>query len=269
MKIKILSIFALLAIISVESCKGPEGPIGPGGPTGTVGSAGANGTNGAIGTPGANGGNGKDGANGATGAAGATGAKGETGNANVVYNDWKPVKTDKVYSGKDAKGNYTFLQFYPSDTKEPMFTKEAMNTAAIYTYVKYNLAVYDQATQITNLTERVKLLSENGAYNSFLITERNKDLSQSYGGTTIFNSQYAENYFDYLINVYLTEYDNVKQTYVPVPEYLGKSLTYFQDIAKTMPQYRHVVVYGSTKGRMATINWKDYDEVKRTLNLKN
>ena len=138
MKIKFLSIFALSAIISVESCKGPEGPIGP---TGSVGTAGANG---AIGTAGANGTNGKDGTAGATGATGATGAKGETGNANVTYNDWKPVKTDKVYSGKDAKGNYNYLQFYPSDTKEPLFTKEAMNTAAIYTYVKYNLIKYDE-----------------------------------------------------------------------------------------------------------------------------
>ena len=266
MKIKILSIFALIAIISVESCKGPEGPIGPVGPTGTVGPSGANGTNGAIGTPGANGGNGKDGANGATGA---TGAKGETGNANVVYSDWKPVSTDKVYSGKDAKGNYTFLQFYPSNTKEPIFTKEAMNTAAIYTYVKFNVLIYDQATQINSVSERIKLLTENGAYNSFLIAGRNKDLSQSYGGTTLFNSQYAENHFDYLVNFNLTEYDFVKQNYVPVPEFQGKSLTYFQDIAKTMPQYRHVVVYGSTKGRMASINWKDYDEVKRMLNLKN
>ncbi len=266
MKIKLLSIFALLAIISVESCKGPEGPIGPVGPTGTVGSAGANGTNGAIGTPGANGGNGKDGANGATGA---TGAKGETGNANVVYNDWKPVKTDKLYSNKDAKGNYTYLQFYPSDTKEPLFTKEAMNTAAIYTYVKYNLIKYDDATQTYSLQEKIRLLADNGIQNSLLIGGRNKDIYTSYGSTYLSQAEYSENSFYYSLFFNVTEYDNVKQTYVPVPEYLGKSLTYFQDIAKTMPQYRHVVVYGSTKGRMAAINWKDYDEVKRTLNLKN
>lgn len=249
----------------MESCKGPEGPIGPVGPTGAVGTAGANGTNGAIGTPGANGANGKDGANGATGA---KGDKGDTGNANVTYNDWRPIKTDEVASGKDAKGNYTYLAFSPLDTKEPIFTKEAMNSAAIYTYVKFNIINYDQATQTYSLAERIKLLTESGAYNSFLIAGRNKDIFQSYGGTNLFNSQYAENYFDYSVFFNLTEYDNIKETNVAVPEYLGKALNYFQDLAKTMPQYRHVVVYGSTKGRMAAINWKDYSEVKKALNLK-
>ena len=112
-------------------------------------------------------------------------------------------------------------------------------------------------------------MTDNGTQNSLLIAGRNKDIFQSYGSTYLGQVEFSENSFYYSLFFNLSEYDNVKQNSVPVPEYLGKSLAYFQDIVKTMPQYRHVVVYGSTKGRMAAVNWKDYDEVKRTLNLKN
>jgi len=50
---------------------------------------------------------------------------------------------------------------------------------------------------------------------------------------------------------------------------LARTLTtYFQNAGKATPLIRHVVIYGSTKGRMASINMSDYNEMKRELNLR-
>jgi hypothetical protein len=273
MKIKILSIFAIVAMLLVNACKGPEGPVGPVGSTGT---AGVNGTNGAIGSTGTagangtNGTNGKDGGTGATGATGSTGAagaNGKDGNANVVYSEWKAIKTDKVRgSSKDSKGNYTFLSLEALDKKEPLFTTLAINTAAIYTYIKFNSLEYNQTTNVYELNERISILSPNGNNNYYLLDGRNKENYESYQYVYTNNPVMGENYFSITLYANFQHYDNVSK-YIPTPELFGKSLAYFQDVAKTF-QIRHVVVYGSTKGRLASVNMKDYDEVKKAFNLK-
>ncbi len=239
MKNKILSVIAISATLLTYSCKGPEGSVGP---AGAVGSAGANG---------------------ATGASGATGAN---GTAKAVYSDWKPLSVDKVgLSNKNAKGDYTALTLSPQDAKEPLFTKEAINTAAIYTYVKYMVVV--QSGQTINLEERIKLITNSNVTINSLISGRNKNLSTSYSINLLYDTEYGENYFNYTAGFIFDEFLN-SNTRTLIPEFQGKDLAFFQNIMKSNSQIRHMVVYGSVKGRLASINMNDYEEVKRVLNLK-
>lgn len=277
MKTNLLSIIAISATLLINSCKGPDGPIGPAGSTGSTGAiggvgatgtAGATGTTGGKGDKGDTGGTGGTGAKGDTGAAGSTGETGATGNANVVYNEWKSLALDKVSSSKDAKGNYTYLYLYPNNAAEPLFTKNAINTAAIYTYVKYNVIFYNQDTQTYSLVERIKLVTNSSATSYSLIPGRNKDASNSYSYTQFYNLEYGENYFNYGLYYYFNENVGNNNTQTPIPEFQGKDLAYFQNAGKATPLIRHVVVYGSMKGRMASINMNDYNEVKRELNLR-
>ena len=152
MKTNLLSIIAISATLLINSCKGPEGPIGPAGQTGSTGQTGGIGATGTPGTTGEKGEKGDKGDTGGTGAAGskgdkgdtgATGAAGANGNANVVYNEWKSLTLDRVSSSRDSRGNYTFLILSPLEPKEPLFTKDAINTAAIYSYIKYTIVCND------------------------------------------------------------------------------------------------------------------------------
>jgi hypothetical protein len=236
MKNKILSIIAIGATLLTYSCKSPDGAVGP------VGNAGAN------------------------GATGATGSAGANGIANAVYSEWKPLSIDKVISSnKNTRGDYTALTLSPIDAKEPLFTKEAINTAAIYTYVKYTIAV--QNGQTFNLEERIKLITNSNATVNSLIPGRNKNLSTSYSINLLYDTEYGENYFNYTAGFIFDEFLN-NNTRTLIPEFQGKDLAFFQNIIKSNTQIRHVIVYGSTKGRMASVNMNDYEEVKRVLNLK-
>ena len=275
MKTNFLTIIAISATLLINSCKGPDGPIGPAGSTGStgaIGGVGATGTAGATGTTGSKGdtgGTGGTGAKGDKGDTGSSGSAGANGNANVVYNEWKSLTLDRVSSGRDAKGNYTFLNFTPLDPKEPLFTKDAINTAAIYSYVKYDVVVYNQITNTYNLAERIKLITANSFTSAYsLIPGRNKDVFNSYSYTNIYNLEYGENYFNYNLQFILSEFAGNSNTQVPIPEFQGKDLAYFQNAGKATPLIRHVVIYGSTKGRMASINMSDYNEMKRELNLR-
>lgn len=278
MKTNLLLFIAISATLLINSCKGPEGPIGPAGTAGQTGSTGAIGGVGATGTAGATGttgnkgdtgGAGGTGAKGDKGDTGSTGEKGATGNANVVYNEWKSLTLDKVSSNKDAKGNYTFLTLTPLDPKEPLFTKDAINTAAIYSYIKYSIPVYNQNDQTYSLAERIKLITPNNNTQAYsLISGRNKDVFNAYSYVFFYNVEYGENYFNYNLGYILNEFLPNTNTQTPIPEFQGKDLAYFQNVAKATPLIRHVVIYGSTKGRMASINMSDYTEVKRELNLR-
>lgn len=271
MKTKFLSIIAIGATLFIYSCKGPDGPIGPAGPTGSTGAIGGIGPTGTAGTTGATGATGPAGTTGAKGDKGDkgdTGTAGATGNANVVYNEWKSLTLDRT-SGRsqDTKGNYTFLNLTPLDPKEPLFTKEAINTAAIYSYLKYNVVVFNQSDQTYGLAERIKLILPNNTTQAYsAIPGRNKDVFSSYSYTFFYNIEYAENYFNYNLQYNFNEFINNVST--PIAEFQGKDLAYFVNAAKATPLIRHVVVYGSTKGRMASINMNDYNEVKRALNLR-
>lgn len=240
MKNIILSIAAVCGALLTYSCKGPEGSVGP---AGAVGSAGAN------------------------GATGATGATGANGIANAVYSEWKSLSIDKVISSfKNNRGDYTSLTFAPSDAKEPLFTKNAINTAAIYTYVKYTVAV--QSGQTIDLEERVKLITNSSASTNSLIPGRNKNLFNSYAINLLYGTEYGENYFNYTVGFILDELPPNVLLRALIPEFQGKDLAFFQNIIKSNTQIRHVVVYGSIKGRMASINMNDYEQVKKVLKLK-
>lgn len=265
MKIKILSIVAIGAMLLTNACKGPDGPIGPVGSTGTAGS------NGAIGSTGTAGANGKDGGTGATGATGSTGAagsNGKDGNANVVYSEWKAIKTDRVSgSNKDAKGNYTYLTLEGVDKKEPLFTANAINTAAIYSYVKFSNREYNQSTNTYELNERISALGQNATNHFYLLDGKSKDDYYSYLSLFTTSLSMGENYFSIGLYYYFQNYDQATGKTIQTPELFGKGLAYFQEVAKNF-QIRHVVVYGSIKGRMASVNMKDYNEVKKAFNLK-
>jgi hypothetical protein len=240
MKNKILSIIAIGATLLTYSCKGPEGTVGPAGPTGSAG---------------------------ATGATGATGSTGANGTAKAVYSEWKALSIDKIVMfNKNTRGDYTALTLSPLDAKEPLFTKEAINTAAIYTYVKYNIPV--QNGQTFNLEERVKLLTNSNVTSYYFIPGRDKTKLASYAINLLYDTEYGENYFNYTAGFIFDEFPPNLLSRVLIPEFQGKDLAYFQNSVKTTTQIRHVVVYGSIKGRMTSINMNDYEEVKSVFNLK-
>ena len=53
------------------------------------------------------------------------------------------------------------------------------------------------------------------------------------------------------------------------PELVGKSVAFYRDLFKDAPQFRLVIVNGSTLGggRRANIDFKDYAAVKAAYNL--
>lgn len=254
MKTKLLSILALTAILLIDSCKGPEGPIGPTGQTGTIGT---NGTNGATGTTGATG---------ATGTTGATGANGKDGNANVVYTDWKTIDWTGGF-GRYSSNTRTYLNVKSTD--EPMFTQDAMDKAVVYTYYKGAVRSYDRGSDEYKLREVIVNAYDNYAFFNIKRPGTTTNTFNDYTNVRISADQLiGVNYFNQYITIYSEIYDSVKNAYVVDPILLTKTATDFRDYVKGF-QYRHIIVYGSTKGRMASINWKDYEEVKKALNLPN
>ena len=58
-----------------------------------------------------------------------------------------------------------------------------------------------------------------------------------------------------------------------MPEYVGQNPAYFRALVKDLPQYRIVVVYGSTKGGRASyegrpVDFSDYAQVKAYFSLR-
>jgi hypothetical protein len=243
MKNTYLSIIAIFASLFTYSCKGPEGAVGPKGATGVTG---------------------------ATGATGSTGAAGANGNANVVYNDWK--LSYQMGGGRYTNnvGRFVIADFVmsPTNTDEPILTKEAFTTGSVYTYAKFNALVYDAVNKTYDLPERIKLVENNATVDSYsLIPGRNKDQLSSYTFTRLANIDVRENYFSFF------GFNSLKdeRTKFLIPEFQGiDDYTFFQKafmLDKSL-LIRHVVVYGTTKGRLASINMNDYEEVKRALDLK-
>lgn len=243
MKNRSLSIIAIFASSLIYSCKGPDGAIGP---------KGANGTNGA------------------TGAIGATGAKGADGNTNVVYSEWRlSYKSSADYfTNMTGQRLITAIQLLPITTDEPILSKEAYRTGSVYTYAKFNALVYDSDNKTYKLSERIKLLVDNTTVESYsLIPGRNKDLSTSYTRTSLFNVEIRENYFSFF------GYNSLRDdgTQAVIPEFQGKvDLAFFQKplMLDTIILVRHVIINGTMKGRIASIDMSDYGEVKRALNLR-
>ena len=243
MKNKFLSIIAVCAIILTYSCKGPDGAIGPKGATGATG---------------------------LTGATGTKGANGANGNANVVYSDWK--LSYKMGGGgyTNNVGRFIITDFVmsPTNTEEPILAKEAFNTGSVYTYAKFNALVYDATNKTYDLSERIRLVENNTIVDSYsLIPGRNKEQLASYTFTRLSNVEIRENYFSFF------GFNSLKdeRTKFLIPEFQGLSDYAFFQKAFMLDKallIRHVIINGTTKGRMASINMNDYEEVKQVLNLK-
>lgn len=236
-----------LLFMVVVSCKGPEGPIGPAGTTGTTGTAGATGPQGVSGV---------------AGATGPQGVSGVTGNANVVYTAWKPVDVSSGFA-QTTDMFYTFLDNIRTATN-PLITQDVIDKSIVYTYFKTGALQYDPANAAFGLVERVQAGSANGYAK---IPGRTKNDFADYLYYTANQSEMRVNYFPFSITLYTNYYD-AKGTQTVLPETVGKTAQFFRDIVKDLPQYRMIIVKGSTPGgRAATVDFKDYAAVKRAYNL--
>lgn len=247
----------------VISCKGPEGPIGPAGPTGATGVAGATGPQGTTGATGPQGTTGATGPQGVSGATGATGPQGPMGNANVVYTAWKPV---------DLSGNY---YRYPDNlgvdlgndqkTANALLTAEVMDKSLVYVYFKFGQQLYDNAAGEFKLIERIQA---SNAFGNALISGRTGAKFDDFIQYYINHDYLGTNYLRFNLHMYTQQYDQATAKQVPVTDLIGKTAQDFRNMVKDLPQYRVVIVNGSTPGgRAAAIDYKDYAAVKRAYNL--
>ncbi|MBC7891385.1 MAG: hypothetical protein H7Y12_04155 [Sphingobacteriaceae bacterium] len=239
-----------LLLFSVSSCKGPQGDIGPAGPTGAAGTTGTTGPGGTNGT------------NGATGPAGAVGAQGPMGNANVVYTAWKSPAWENY--GRSPDNLRAYLNISEAGKANAAFTADAINKGVVYTYIKIKALEYDNANQEFKLVERI---SPNGGFTYTKIPGRETNTSSDFVGTYAgYDPNIGVNYFYPFLQVYTERFDQVQGKNVPIAEMIGKPASYFRDLVKDLPQFRHVIVHGSTAGRM-NVDFKDYAVVKRAFNL--
>ena len=237
-----IKIFALGVSLFMASCKGDKGDIGPTGITGGKGD---------VGTVGVK------------GDAGAGGAKGDQGAARVVYTAWKPMVLDGTVI--PFVGDY--LRLNNTDKTEPTFTKEAIDQGVLLTYFKVNRAVL-APNSTTDYVLQESISTANNIVSYFKIPGRTQNRSEDYHFTQISydNTARRENFFD----PFLFFYRRVNSTSGAfVPELQNLTVDQCKALAKDMPQYRHVVIYGSTKGRLAAIDLSNYAAVKEAFNLPN
>jgi Collagen triple helix repeat (20 copies) len=228
--------------LSMTACQGDKGDVGPTGLQGVAGKDGAVGTVGVKGDP------------------GATGPKGDQGAAKVVYTPWKSMALDAlpipIFGDYILFGNVT--------KTEPAFTKEAMNQGVVLTYLKVNARTFNQSTNAYELTENITGVGN--VLTFFKIPGRTQNRLEDYQPMQVFydNTARRENYFEPLL--YFFKRVNFSNGAF-VPELQNLTNDQCRSFAKDIPQYRHVVIYGSTKARMANIDLKDYAAVKTALNL--
>ena len=226
----------LTATFLFGSCKGPQGDPGP---QGSIGISGASGT---------------------TGAAGSKGPTGDAGTPNVVYSDW--ITFNWTVSGNGVGDNSYYTLTAPT-TANPLFSKEAITSAAIFTYAKFK--TYEDSIINGNygkykLVERIS----NNRFIShyFKVPGRTDATFFDYGFAYVNIGGISENYFSPSIQV------NTFTLGQPIPELKNRSANFVQALVGNLPQFRHVIVYGGTKGgRLAAVDWSNYDEVKRALHL--
>ena len=141
----------------------------------------------------------------------------------------------------------------------------------VYTYWKVKALSYNQDKSEYELAERI---NPNNGFSYFKIPGKTTNNYQDY--------QYLYNYTDPQIGVnYLNVSGQVNRfgnpllangaygAYGLLPEFAnGKGFTFYNDLVKDISKYRVIVVYGSTKGRLASVDMKDYAAVKQALNLR-
>jgi Collagen triple helix repeat (20 copies) len=250
-KNNLLHSILMLGLVFSISCKGPAGDTGPVGPAGAKGDVGAAGANGASG------------AQGVAGAAGATGTKGDPGamgQASVVYSDW--ITPTWAYTGYNDQVDY----FTMKNTAMPLLTKEAIDKGVIAVYFKASTFNYNR-----DIDEYEPKDVITASYSNFLYkipdrkTTKNWDYANGYAS---FDQTFGENYIQISGGYYKNGYDATGTKYGIIPEFVGKSFSFFNDLIKNKVQYRVVVINGSVKGRLGNLDLKNYYEVKKAFNIK-
>ena len=213
-------------------CTGDDGALGP---------AGANGTNGTNGT------NGKD------------------GNANVVYTDWKTIDWTGGFFQPSNKLSATLIV---KGTDEPLFTRDAMDKAVIYSYFKINELAYDNANAEYKLVERI-VPSGNGGYAYFKRPGSTKNQGDDFSILTVNTGNPGVNYFRPYINFQTSIYD-ANGNQVTDSRFAGKLAEDYREYAKAVT-YRHVIIYGGTKAARVNnpVDMSDYNAVKAFYKLPN
>lgn len=253
------SLVALLCMV-VVSCKGPEGPIGPVGPIGPTGTTGAVGSTGPQGVSGVAGATGPQGV---SGVAGAAGPQGPMGNANVVYTAWKaPDLSGYYYRYPD---NLNALLSNDTKTDNALLTADVLDKSIVYVYFKTGQLQYDNSVSEYKLVERIRQGNGTGFVK---IPGRTTNKYDDFFQYSISHGDIGVNHLPFSLQLYTQVYDQAQAKAVPVTDLIGKTAQNFRDMVKEMPQYRIVIVNGSTPGgRTAAIDYKDYAAVKQAYNL--
>jgi hypothetical protein len=227
---------SFLAGLFFFACKGEKGDVGPLGPAGLKGDAGVAGVKGDPGT---------------------AGPKGDQGAAKVVYTAWKSTPLDAPLSAAYTLvgGNVGFSNV---NKAEPAFTKEAIDQGVLLTYVKVKNRVLAEGST-TNYVLQEAVTANSNATSYIKIPGRTQSRLEDYHPFSIsYDASRRENFFDIQIN--LAALYTLREINIRTPDQI-------KPLVKDETQYRHVVIYGSTKARLAAINLNDYAAVKAAFNI--
>ena len=146
-------------------------------------------------------------------------------------------------------------------TSSTLLTRTVLDQAAVFVYFKHSLLLSGANNQL-QLSERIVEGTANGALK---LPGRTTNTFEDYVQYSIFNDPVGLNFLQ--INVFGRLGPSTSQR-VP-PALVGKGTAFYRDLFKDTPQYRLVIVNGSTLGggRKASINFKDYAAVKTAFNL--
>lgn len=244
------------------ACKGPEGPIEPKEPTGDQGAIGSLGAAGAMG------------AIGATGATYPNEEKGSNGDSDVRVSEWHKMSWGKpvVEAGTNLP-----ITFQAIDTQLTEITQEVLYKAAILIYVKTkNTALNDNGDY--ELQKIIIKVGTNNSYGSYI--KRPSKKLVGYESSRNFTYGYVYNFNNLGVNflkpsfqLYTTDnstYDPKTGKYSQYDDLINKTESEYTEILKVAVQIRTVIIMGGVKagGRLAAIDYNNYNEVKKTFNLK-
>ncbi|MBD2754411.1 hypothetical protein [Spirosoma validum] len=230
---------ATLLLMLVISCKGPEGPQGPAGPTGATGATGA------------------AGATGPAGASGVAGATGPTGNANVVYTDWKAIDVNGTINKYPSR---TQVDLSPASTDNTLLSTTAINQGLVYVYYKFG------QLQNGQLVERIT--QNEVPFGRLKIPGRTTNNATDYTTYRITTDYLGQNYFKPMISLVTGSYSESTGQFNLISELVNQTDAFYRGLFTTLPQYRIMVVAGSTKsGRLGAVDYSNYAAVKEAYNL--
>lgn len=303
MKMKFLAFSMLATAVVIVSCKGDKGELGPAGPNGknsltrTIAeAAGSNCATGGLkvetGIDANNNGTLEDSEVDATKTKyvcnGATGSTGATGTANVYYSDWivvndtKWVETNRQItpnvpytdynswlSGSYAVDNYTDTSItYQAEVLTPKITQEILDKGVVFYYFKdmtapsngkiFPFQSWDGWS--VGMTNRTTDWS-NASYFYFENASENGDIQKD---KMVFRTSYEGSaaYYDAALN------RNGQPRYHYSNGNAGKRIKYSELKPKTNFAIRYVVIPGGITGKYAGVDFKNYEQVKKLLNIK-